>query len=46
MTYYPRRAEAQMEGVFGDRTHDEGRVAPATGIRKQVRRLKRLTTDR
>jgi len=31
---------------FGDRTRDEGRVATATGIRKQVRRLKRLTTDR
>jgi hypothetical protein len=31
---------------FGDRTRDQGRVAPATGIRKQARRLKRLTTDR
>jgi hypothetical protein len=31
---------------FGDRTRDAGRVAPATGIRKQARRLKRLTTER
>jgi hypothetical protein len=31
---------------FGDRTRDQGRVAPATGIRKHLRRLKRLATDR
>ena len=31
---------------FGDRTRDQGRVPPATGIRKQARRLKRLATDR
>jgi hypothetical protein len=31
---------------FGDRTRDQGRVAPATGMRKHLRRLKRLATDR
>jgi hypothetical protein len=31
---------------FGDRTRDQGRVPAATGIRKRVRRLKRLATDR